>query len=128
DSGSHGKKEDDDNSEETEEDKQSLEITRQTIQILSEIDAVVNPEKNDEINSNVRTINTSHKRKSNIYNSSLYQGDIMLAPNDALELIEEAEKVAREKNVDITSINAKIKTFAENLKLNLKGTSSENNK
>uniref|UniRef100_A0A0N5CH30 Uncharacterized protein n=1 Tax=Strongyloides papillosus TaxID=174720 RepID=A0A0N5CH30_STREA len=122
DSASLRKKEDDDNSEETEEDKQSLKITEQTIEILSEIDVIVNSENDEEINNNVRTINTNHKRKNKIYNYSLYQGDIMLEPSDALELIDEAKRVAKEKNVNITSIDTKIKDFAENLKLSFKDT------
>uniref|UniRef100_A0A0N5C6S4 DUF2188 domain-containing protein n=1 Tax=Strongyloides papillosus TaxID=174720 RepID=A0A0N5C6S4_STREA len=125
-SGSPGKKVEYDGSEETEEDRRSLEITKQAVKILSEIYNIINPENNRESNSDVRVIHTSSKRKNSIYNHSLYQGDILLESNDALELIAEAKTIAEEKHVNINHINTEIEIDGKRVEFSTKDTSNNN--
>uniref|UniRef100_A0A0K0F1V1 Lipoprotein n=1 Tax=Strongyloides venezuelensis TaxID=75913 RepID=A0A0K0F1V1_STRVS len=108
----------DDESGETEEDKNNFEITKNITKLLSEIYKVIDTSDGEESLNITGTVSNSSKREYSTYNSSLYQGDIMLTPKDGIALIVEATKVAEEKNINITNVSKEnnIESEIKNLK------------
>uniref|UniRef100_A0A0N5CE33 Lipoprotein n=1 Tax=Strongyloides papillosus TaxID=174720 RepID=A0A0N5CE33_STREA len=109
------KKEEEDTSDEFDDDNLNIEITKQTTQILGRIYAAFNVSDDENSVNDMITISRSLKKRSIIQNQSLYQGDIVLTQIEAVELIAEAKKVAKENHVNIESIETEIKNLEKSL-------------